>query len=60
MELSSQKPEDKNKMMRINKEARIYLLVEEVEVVSEVVVAALFVEHHKLDSLIDKHDSVKQ
>ena len=47
-------------MMRINKEARIYLLVEEVEVVSEVVVAALFVEHHKLDSLIDKHDSVKQ
>ena len=33
MELSNQKPEDKNKMMRIHKEARIYLLVEEVEVV---------------------------
>ena len=59
MELSNQKPEDKNKMMRIHKEARIYLLVEEVEVVSGVAVAVSFVEHHTLDSLTDKLASVK-
>ena len=38
--------------VKINKEAKIYSLVEEVEVV----VAAAF---ESLDSLIDKHDSVK-
>lgn len=46
--------------MRIYKEAKIYSLVEEVEVVSgEVAVVASVGEHHILDSLIKVHGSVK-
>ena len=41
--------------VKINKEAKIYLLVEEVEVVA----AATFVKHQSLDSFKGKHDSVK-
>ena len=48
-----------SKIKRIYKETRIYSLVEEVEVVSEEVVAASFGEHHTLDSLKEPLGSVK-
>ena len=59
MELSKKRTKDKNKIMRIYKEAKIYSQVGEVEVVSGEVVVASLREHHTLDSLIKVHGSVK-